>query len=108
MRFLTRCCRSRSSQRPSAPAAVCGQSRTESRRYRPIPGTIGVVVWRRRVRYFRERLPGHGVILNSVDRGEDAPMTRRDDRSLVLIVVALVVVPSVVVATGIAVASLLR
>lgn len=65
------------------------------------------MTWRRRVRYYKERLPGYGIVVNSVDRGEDAPLTRRDERSLVLMLFALLAIPALVVAVGFAVASFL-
>lgn len=66
------------------------------------------MAWRRRVRYFKERLPGYGVILNSVDRGKDAPLTSTEDRSLTLVVLALVAVPALIAAAGFGIAALLR
>jgi hypothetical protein len=47
--------------------------------------------WRRAVRYYRERMPGSGVMLNSIDRGRDAPLTPRDSLTLVMLVLGVVV-----------------
>ena len=64
--------------------------------------------WQRRVRYFRERLPGYGVVLNSVDGGDDAPLTQREDRRVALIVLAVVAMPALLVAVAFGFFALLR